>query len=387
MTEHRKPALVIHPILREQHPQFVNALLAPAGNYNPNVIYVHPDLYTDQTPHLKLPFNRAGVSLALIPGFVSGHHAESQLDGLIKTAHALRFKNPGDPRSPRAKGAMMLFSDLEGRGTKSTMNPSGEYIDDAELHYAYYIADLLRGVGRIDKLAVMDPHDLVSVQAIHKPYITLTALQQIATTLRSKGMIPLNAGVVIADDGAIGRSHFFAKAAGIPVVGRIEKVRRGGVARVEHIHSIDPNGFTNQTLFLVDDMIATGGTLFKDAEALKGMGAESVTGVVTHVKGVPGADVSVRKQLNTRVGLDRLAISNSTPYYPQLMGIEGVTLVDILPILGKAAQAFLSPDFVLTNKSVRGVDSIKEHIFQLDTIEGNKAKLARDYPSLVPEMK
>ena len=386
MTEHRKPALVIHPILREQHPQFVNALLAPAGNYNPNVIYVHPDLYTDQTPHLKLPFNRAGVSLALIPGFVSGHHAESQLDGLIKTAHALRFKNPGDPRSPRAKGAMMLFSDLEGRGTKSTMNPSGEYIDDAELHYAYYIADLLRGVGRIDKLAVMDPHDLVSVQAIHKPYITLTALQQIATTLRSKGMIPVNAGVIIADDGAIGRSHFFAKAAGIPVVGRIEKARRGGVARVERIHSIDPNGFKNQLIFLVDDMIATGGTLCKDALALKKMGAKSVTGVITHVKGVPHTDVKIRDELHAHKSLDRLVITNTTPYYRQLMGIPGVKLVDILPIWGKAAQAFLSPNFSLTDGSVSGIEAIKEHVFHMDTIDGYKRRLSLQYPELVPEL-
>ena len=221
MSGNAKPALIVHPILQQQYPQLVNALVTPADRDSSNVIYVHPDLYTDQTPHLSIPFPDGGISRAIVPGFVSGYHAESQLDGLIKVSHALRFANPLDKRSPRTREVMLLLSDLEGRGTKSTMDSSGAYISDAELHYAYYIADLLREVGRIDMLAVMDPHDLVSVQAIRKPYITLTALQQIATTLRSKGMIPLNAGVVIADDGAIGRSHFFAKAAGIPVVGRI----------------------------------------------------------------------------------------------------------------------------------------------------------------------
>ena len=386
MSGNAKPALIVHPILQQQYPQLVNALVTPADRDSSNVIYVHPDLYTDQTPHLSIPFPDEGISRAIVPGFVSGYHAESQLDGLIKVSHALRFANPLDKRSPRTREVMLLLSDLEGRGTKSTIDSSGAYISDAELHYAYYIADLLREVGRIDMLAVMDPHDLVSVQAIRKPYITLTALQQIATTLRSKGMIPLNAGVVIADDGAIGRSHFFAKAAGIPVVGRIEKARRGGVARVERIHSIDPNGFKNQLIFLVDDMIATGGTLCKDALALKKMGAKSVTGVITHVKGVPHTDVKIRDELHAHKSLDRLVITNTTPYYRQLMGIPGVKLVDILPIWGKAAQAFLSPNFSLTDGSVSGIEAIKEHVFHMDTIDGYKRRLSLQYPELVPEL-
>jgi phosphoribosylpyrophosphate synthetase len=266
------------------------------------------------------------------------------------------------------------------------MRAQGGRTDDAELHYAYYIADLLREVGRVDKFAVMDPHDLVSVEAIRRPHVTLTALHQIATTLRSKGMIPVNAGVVIADDGAIGRSHFFADAAGIPVVGRIEKARRGGVVYVERIHSIGLHGFKNRTIFLVDDMIATGGTLFKDALALKKMGAKTVIGVVTHVKGVRDTEIHVKNELLAHTGLDELVITNTTPYHHQLGGVPGVTLVDVLHILKNAAQVFLSPNFLLTDGSVSGIEAIKKHVFHMDTIDGYKRRLSLQYPELVPEL-
>ncbi|MEI6327042.1 MAG: hypothetical protein WCO78_02875 [Candidatus Roizmanbacteria bacterium] len=387
MSGEAKPALIFHPDLQTQHPQMVNAIYAAANGDNPQVLYVHPDVYTDQTPHMTIPFPPEGISRAVVPGFISGYNAESQLDGLVKIGHTLRFRNPIDPRSPRAEQVMMHLSDLEGRGTKPTKDASGKYISDAELHYAYLIADQLRDVGKVSSVSILDPHDLVSVEAIRRPYLTLTALQEVATTLKQEGMIPRDSGVVIADDGAIGRSHFFAEAADIPVVGRIEKSRKGGVAHVEHIHTINPNGFSNRTIFLVDDMIATGGTLFNDAGKVKDMGARSVIGVVTHVKGVQGADIKVRDELHRHAGLDGLVITNSTPYYHQLLGIPGVKLVDVLNVLGKAAMAYMSPDFELTNAHVRGVESISGHIYHMASIEESKERLARSYPALVPEMK
>ena len=68
------------------------------------------------------------------------------------------------------------------------------------------------------------------------------------------------------------------------------------------------------------------------------------------------------------------------------MGIPGVKLVDILPIWGKAAQAFLSPNFSLTDGSVSGIEAIKEHVFHMDTIDGYKRRLSLQYPELVPEL-
>lgn len=386
MNASAQSALIVHPILQQQYPQFVNTLVIPTDKYSPKVVYVHPDLYTDQTPHLSIPFPDGDISRVVVPGFVSGYYAESQLNGLIKVSHALRFANPIDKRTPRVHEVMLLLSDLEGRGTKPMMRAQGGRTNDAELHYAYYIADLLREVGRVDKFAVMDPHDLVSVEAVRRPYVTLTALRQIAITLKNKGMIPQSSGVVIADDGAIGRSHFFAEAAGIPVVGRIEKARREGAVHVERIHSAGHHGFKNLTIFLVDDMIATGGTLFKDALALKKMGAKTVIGVVTHVKGVRDTEIHVKNELLAHTGLDELVITNTTPYHHQLGGVPGVTLVDVLHILKNAAQVFLSPNFSLTDGSVSGIEAIKEHVFHMDTIDGYKRRLSLQYPELVPEL-
>lgn len=386
MQASAKPVLIIHPVLKQQFPQFVDVLTTPTGKYNPKVAFVHPDIYTDQTPHLSIPSSDMRMSRVVVPGFVSGYHAESQLDGLIKVSHALRFTNPIDKRSPRAREVMLLLSDLEGRGTKPTIHTSGDCMSDVELHYAYYIADLLREVGRVDQVAVMDPHDLVSIKAIRRPYIVLTALRQIATTLKSMRMIPPNSGVVIADDGAIGRSHFFADAADIPIVGRIQKTRRDGAVSIEHIYTTFDQGFKNLTVFLVDDMIATGSTLFKDAQALKNMGAKVVIGIVTHVKGVKDTHARVRSELQSHAGLDQLIVTNTTPYSHQLADIPGVILIDILHILRNAAQSFLSPDFTLTHKSVSGVDVIKEHIFPIDTIDGYKKSLSLKYPMLVPDV-
>jgi phosphoribosylpyrophosphate synthetase len=200
-------------------------------------------------------------------------------------------------------------------------------------------------------------------------------------------MLPSNSGVVIADDGAIGRSHFFSHEADIPVVGRIIKERVNGSPTVKEIHQTNADGFNGKTIFLIDDMIATGGTLFKDAAKLKSMGAEKVVGVVTHVKGVKNADVSVRQNLGKTDGLDGLVITNSTPFYRQLMGIKGVRLVNVLGVMGRAAHVFMSENFQLDNAGVKGLEPISQNIFPINPTEVYKEILAKEYPMLVPEMK
>lgn len=128
-TENR---LAIHPSIRDIHPGLFNALEAELGS-DIQVTVVNPDYFSDHTPRLDIPGIPSGAPLVVIPGFISGPHAEILLSALTKTGHTLRFPHPTDPRSPWAKQVHFLLTDLEGRGNKPTIQGDGVLVPYPEL--------------------------------------------------------------------------------------------------------------------------------------------------------------------------------------------------------------------------------------------------------------
>lgn len=205
--------IAVHPSIRNLHPGLFNSMEAALGN-DFQIAVVSPERFSDETPRLDIPGIPSGTPLVVIPGFMSGPHSEILLSALTKTGHALRFPHPTDSRTPWAHHIHYLLTDLEGRGNKPTVQRDGSLVSHSELQYAYYLADALRYLGMADSATILDPHDAESVRALREgngktiEVTTITALREVAMYMRQNDLLPENSGVVIADDGAIGRAHF-----------------------------------------------------------------------------------------------------------------------------------------------------------------------------------
>jgi len=367
--------LVIHPQTLELYPDMVRYLQAGLSDIA-RVSEVNPHSYPDYTPSMFITDIKPRTHLALVPGFISGPTAMEQLIALTQTAHTLRFAHPDDDRSPWVQQCHLLLSDLEGRGNKITIGIDGNSVVHPELHYMHYIANLLRASG-VTEATILDPHDIETVKALAFQVNTITALPEIITYMQQQGLITHDSVVVIADNGAIGRSLYFADTANLPINARIIKKRVNGKVRIEDILGKDE--IEGKRVILVDDMIATGETLFTDAEALRKLGAIRITGVVTHVKGVDGVEAKVSQHLSsTEPILNELVITNSTPYHSNLVPIPGVRTVNIFPLMLRAARYVLDPteeNRLQMLKDTFPIKSVRRSLGQLNSL----------YPHLAPD--
>lgn len=368
------PTLVFHPDLREMQPQLFNTLEAGLGNRF-KIAIVKPDTYSDKTPHLSVPDVEPGTHVVVIPGFISGRFAEPSLFAITKTAHALGFPHPGDSRSPWAKEIHLLLTDLEGRGNKPTATDKDEFVDEAELHYAFYLADLINA-SRVTSATVVDGHDYESIKALNMPVTTLSTLPLCCDYMKKHHLIPENSGVVIADNGAIARSLFFAKCTNLPVLARIVKERKNGKVSIKEVHGAE--NVNGRPAIIVDDMIATGGTLFSDDEVLHNLGATETRAVVTHTKGVKGARQKTRSSLENNHHLRKIIMTNSTPYYTDFGRTPGIHVVNIYPLITMAAKAILDPN----ERNQKAIDRFR---FPMGPFEDNLQKLWEQYPDLAPD--
>ena len=139
------------------------------------------------------------------------------------------------------------------------------------------------------------------------------------------GAAPDTVAVVAPDIGAVKRAEAFQRLAvpGAPLAvvlkerPRPDEVRAGEVVgEVRGRHAI-----------LVDDIISTGGTLLRAAEALLARGARSVSACATHAVLVPGA----REALATSP-LERVVVGDTIPVWPD----GKIEVVSVAPLLAEA---------------------------------------------------
>jgi ribose-phosphate pyrophosphokinase len=154
-----------------------------------------------------------------------------------------------------------------------------------------YVAQLLEAAGT-DALIVLEAHNLSALQnAFRIPTVHLSAheaFDAVADEWATRG--PL--AVVSPDPGGVKRAqlwreHLEARLARPVGFAMIDKRRSGGQVSSFDLVAGDVRG---ATALVLDDLIATGGTILRAARALRGAGAGEVVAFAAHGLFVPPAD-------------------------------------------------------------------------------------------------
>lgn len=139
-----------------------------------------------------------------------------------------------------------------------------------------------------------------------------------------------NLTVVSPDAGGVERARAFGKRLGSPLA--IIDKRRSDVNVAEVMHII--GDVADQDCLIVDDLIDTGGTLVKAAEALLQQGAKSVRACATHaVLSGPAVERIEDSQL------EEVVVTNSIPLAEVADNCTRIKQLSVAPLLAKAIQS------------------------------------------------
>jgi ribose-phosphate pyrophosphokinase len=137
-----------------------------------------------------------------------------------------------------------------------------------------------KAIGRLlsahcDGIVVFDLHAPAALEGMPIPVEFTSAMPEIAAHLQSTVKPDF---ILSPDKGAIERATAVAKEIGLPF-SYLEKTRIDAHTIIHKAKNLDVAG---KVVAIVDDMIATGGTICKAADALRGQGATEVHAACTH---------------------------------------------------------------------------------------------------------
>lgn len=198
-----------------------------------------------------------------------------------------------------------------------------------------YIAQLLEAVGT-NRVLTLDVHNLAAFQnAFRCPTDHLEAknlfVEHFAARLKDHEVV-----VVSPDIGGVKRAEQFreilSRRLNHPVASAImEKQRSSGVVSGEALIG-DVKG---KVAIIIDDMISTGGTILRTANACRKQGAQGVHAAASHGIFVGNAD-----QVVADPALDSLTITNTLPPFrldPELVR-NRLTVLDVAPLFAEAVR-------------------------------------------------
>lgn len=196
-----------------------------------------------------------------------------------------------------------------------------------------YVASLFEAVG-VDRVVAVDVHELA---AFENAFRRTRPEHLVARPLFVQHALALPRPLTVAspDVGGVKRAQRFgealSEALGEPVpLAFMEKRRSGGVVSGEHL----VGEVRDRTVVLVDDLVASGGTLARAAAACRDQGARGVHAVVTH-----GLFVGDAGRKLTSAPLDELVVTDSIP--PFRLDDEARRRIRVLPLgplLGEAIR-------------------------------------------------
>jgi ribose-phosphate pyrophosphokinase len=186
------------------------------------------------------------------------------------------------------------------------------------------VADLLTAAGA-DRILVLDLH-APAIQAFFDiPVDHLFAAPVMIQEIHKMKLERL--AVVSPDAGGVERARAYAKRLGAELV--IVDKRRAGANSSEVMNVIgDVEG---RTCVIVDDIIATAGTVVGTARALQNSGAARVLGCFSH-----GVLADPALQRVREANLEELIITNTIPIPEEKLKQARIRSVSIAPLLGEA---------------------------------------------------
>lgn len=191
---------------------------------------------------------------------------------------------------------------------------------------ARLMADLLEASGA-DRVLTMDLHSPQIQGFFSIPVDNLMAAPVLANYIQSTDLKDLT--VVSPDAGGVGRARMFAKRMEA-MLAIIDKRRPApNVAQVLHVIG----DVEDRDVLILDDMVDTGGTLVKSAEALKQAGAKRVFAACTHPV-LSGQ--AVEKIENSEI--EKLIVTNTIPLRENSKSSQKIVLLSVASLFGEAIR-------------------------------------------------
>jgi ribose-phosphate pyrophosphokinase len=200
---------------------------------------------------------------------------------------------------------------------------------------ARLVANMYEAAG-IDRLVSVDLH-AGQIQGFHSsPLDHLTALPLLCDYVERH--VSGGITVVSPDSGRVRTAEKFGQRLQAPIAFLHKKRRRDRAHQVEMLEVVGE--VEGRTCVLVDDMIATGGTICSAAELLMRRGAASIWAVVTH--GVFSGPAIERLK---EAPFQQVVITNTLPVPPERR-FDSLVVLSIAPLIADAIKAIFYDDSV-----------------------------------------
>jgi ribose-phosphate pyrophosphokinase len=202
---------------------------------------------------------------------------------------------------------------------------------------ARIVANMLQSVAGIERVLTMDLHaDQIQgffdipVDNIYASPVLLADLQK----QKSKDLI-----IVSPDIGGVVRARAMAKQLGCDLAIIDKRRPKANVSEVMHLIG----EVEGRHCVIMDDIIDTGGTLCKAAEALKERGAKGVTAYCTHAVLSGGAIARIAASQ-----LDELVVTDTIPLTDEARQIKKIRQLSVAPILAETLSRITKGDSVMS---------------------------------------
>lgn len=216
----------------------------------------------------------------------------------------------------RRSGAHMITAVIPyfGYSRKEKQSRVGEPIS------AKVVADLIVTTG-INKVVCLDLHADAIVGFFNVPVIYLSALDVLAARLKKE---KISSPLVVAPDvGGVKRARNFATILNAPLA-VIEKHRSTDTRDKMEVLSMSGE-VMGDTAIIIDDVISTGGTIIRSAEALKAKGVKKIYVCATH--GVFAGNAYEKIEASP---INKMFVTDSIPMHKKSSKIEVVSVSNLL---------------------------------------------------------
>lgn len=191
------------------------------------------------------------------------------------------------------------------------------------------IISMLEGAG-VAKVIIVDPHSIKIPELFHVDAKDLTALEVFANKIKEMKLKKDSYTLVTPDRGGIRRIKLLSGLLDNAPYAAIEKNRD---LETGNVVASKIEGKINETCFIVDDMISSGGTIVKAITALKKMGAKTTYVMATH-----GVFSENAPRLLQTSDAEKVYVTNSIPI-PSEKQFDKLEILSIADLIAKGLKS------------------------------------------------